>query len=160
MAFAMTFGLLLSDYLSRQVINAVFPFLKTDWGLSDSQLGALVSVVALTIGVMSVPISFVADRVGRVKSATVMALVWGAATVACGLAEDFTTMFIARALVGLGEAGYAPARRSDSCLPQRLHAIDGFVSLCGNHRVDAGRRAAAHRASGRPMAFISMGVFG
>ena len=43
--FALTFGLMLSDYLSRQVIGAVIPALKADWGLLDSQLAMLVSVV-------------------------------------------------------------------------------------------------------------------
>jgi exosortase/archaeosortase len=37
--FALTFGLLISDYMSRQVLNAVFPLLKAEWGLSDGQLG-------------------------------------------------------------------------------------------------------------------------
>ena len=37
-AFALTFGLMLSDYLSRQAMGAVFPFLKQAWGVSDSQL--------------------------------------------------------------------------------------------------------------------------
>ena len=35
--FALTFGLLLSDYMSRQVLNAVFPLLKQAWGLSDTR---------------------------------------------------------------------------------------------------------------------------
>ena len=109
-AFAMIFALMLSDYLSRQVINAVFPFLKTDWSLSDTQLGMLVSVVALTIGLTAVPISIVADRVGRVRAVTAMALVWALATIACGLAESFAALLIARALVGLGEAGYGSTR--------------------------------------------------
>ena len=47
--FALTFGLMLSDYLSRQVIGAVFPALKAEWALSDSQLGMLVSVVSLDL---------------------------------------------------------------------------------------------------------------
>jgi hypothetical protein len=50
--FALTFGLMLSDYLSRQVMGAVFPFLKVTWGVSDSQLGALVSIVALVVGLL------------------------------------------------------------------------------------------------------------
>ena len=85
-AFALVVGLMLSDYLSRQVINAVFPFLKAEWSLSDAQLGSLASIVALVVGVMTVPVALVADRVGRVRSATVMALVWGLATIGCGLA--------------------------------------------------------------------------
>ena len=39
--FALTFGLMLSDYVSRQVITPIFPFLKQDWSLTDVELGAL-----------------------------------------------------------------------------------------------------------------------
>ena len=39
--FALTFGLLISDYMARQVLNAVFPLLKAEWALSDGQLGLL-----------------------------------------------------------------------------------------------------------------------
>ncbi len=46
LVFALTFGLLLSDYMSRQVLSAVFPFLKAEWALSDSQLASLTSIVA------------------------------------------------------------------------------------------------------------------
>lgn len=107
--FALTFGLMLSDYMSRQVIGAVFPLLKLEWGVADSQLGALVSVVSLVVGVMTIPMSLIADRWGRVKSITLMAFVWCIATVACGMAKDFTQMLLARAVVGLGEAAYAAA---------------------------------------------------
>ena len=64
--FALTVGLLLSDYMSRQVLNAVFPLLKTTWNLSDTQLGSLSSVVALMVGVLTFPLSVLADRWGRV----------------------------------------------------------------------------------------------
>ncbi len=132
MAFAVTFGLMLSDYLSRQVINAVFPFLKADWGLSDSQLGSLVSVVGLTVGAMCIRIPLVADRVGRVKSATVMALVWGSATLACGLSENFTTLLIVRAFIGPGEAGYGSVGAAilAHAFPRWLHptAMGSFLA--------------------------------
>src|SRR5258707_8257690 len=102
--FALTFGLMLSDYLSRQVIGAVFPFLKADWGVSDSELGALVSVVSLVVGVLTIPMSLIADRWGRVKSITLMAFVWCLATIGCGLAASYSQLLAARAVVGLGEA--------------------------------------------------------
>ncbi len=107
--FALTFGLMLSDYLSRQVITPLFPFLKLEWSLTDTQLGALVSVVALIVGVASVPVALIADRWGRVKSITAMAALWGLATIGCGLAGGYGQMLVARALVGLGEAGYSSA---------------------------------------------------
>ena len=37
--FTLTFALLLSDYMSRQVLSSVFPFLKVEWALTDTQLG-------------------------------------------------------------------------------------------------------------------------
>jgi predicted MFS family arabinose efflux permease len=107
--FLLTLGLMLSDYMSRQVINAVFPVLKAEWSLTDSQLGLLVSLVALLVGVMSFPVALISDKFGRVKAITVMAIVWGLATIWCGLTENFLQMLLARALVGLGEAGYGGA---------------------------------------------------
>jgi predicted MFS family arabinose efflux permease len=107
--FALTFGLMLSDYLTRNVISAVFPLLKSEWALSDKQLGSLVSVVALIVGIASFPIALLADRWGRVKSITAMAAMWCAATIGCGLAQSHAQMLVARAFVGLGEAGYGSA---------------------------------------------------
>jgi sugar phosphate permease len=47
--FAMTFALMLFDYIDRQIIVSMFPHLKAEWDLSDKQLGALVSVVSITV---------------------------------------------------------------------------------------------------------------
>jgi MFS family permease len=135
--FALTYGLMLSDYLSRQVIGAVFPFLKADWGVSDSQLGALVSVVSVVVGVLTIPMSLIADRWGRVKSITLMAVIWCLATIACGLATNYSQLLLARAAVGMGEAAYAAA---------------GAALLA--HTFPVGRRAAIQGA------FQSAGLFG
>ncbi|WP_433741018.1 MFS transporter [Pseudomonas putida] len=104
--FALTFGLLISDYMSRQVLNAVFPLLKEEWALSDGQLGLLSGIVALMVGLLTFPLSLMADRFGRVKSLALMALLWSLATLGCALAQDYQHMFIARFMVGVGEAAY------------------------------------------------------
>jgi MFS family permease len=104
--FALTFGLLLSDYMSRQVLNAVFPILKAEWSLSDTQLGSLGGIVALLVGLLAFPLSMLADRWGRVKSIILMAVLWSLATLACALAQSYGHMFAARFLVGVGEAAY------------------------------------------------------
>ena len=59
--FALTFGLLISDYMSRQVLNAVFPLLKSEWSLSDGQLGLLSGIVALMVGLLTFPLSLMAS---------------------------------------------------------------------------------------------------
>ena len=105
--FALTFGLLLSDYMSRQVLNAVFPQIKAEWSLSDIQLGALSGIVSLAVGILALPLSLAADRWGRVRSVTIMAAIWSIATLLCGLSHDYFTLLSARFLVGVGEAAYS-----------------------------------------------------
>ena len=104
--FALTFGLLISDYMARQVLNAVFPLLKAEWALSDGELGFLSGVVALMVGLLTFPLSLVADRWGRVKSLVLMAIIWSVATLLCAVAVNYGQMLGARFLVGVGEAAY------------------------------------------------------
>jgi predicted MFS family arabinose efflux permease len=122
--FAVSIGLLLSDYMSRQVLNAVFPLLRQDWGLSDAQLGALSGVVAVMVGLLTFPLSLAADRFGRVRSIVAMALMWSLATMACGLATSYGQMVLARIFVGVGEAAYGSVGVAVllSVFPTRLRA--------------------------------------
>src|SRR5687768_16317012 len=104
--FALTFALLLSDYMSRQVLSAVFPFLKAEWALTDTQLGALTSVVALTVGLLAVPLSLLGDRWGRVRSIVLMAVIWSLATAGSAIAANYEQLMLARVFIGVGEAAY------------------------------------------------------
>ena len=105
-AMAMTLGLMIFDYVDRQVIVSLFPYLKAEWNLSDTQLGALVSIVSITVGLGALPVALFADRVSRVKSIAVMAVTWSLATISCMWARSYGALLAARAMVGLGEAGY------------------------------------------------------
>jgi predicted MFS family arabinose efflux permease len=105
-AFAMTIALMVVDYVDRQVIVSLFPHLKAAWGLSDKQLGALVSVVSITVALGALPVALFADRVSRVKSIVAMATLWSLATISCTWARSYGVLMAARAAVGLGEAGY------------------------------------------------------
>lgn len=106
LVFALSFGLLISDYMARQVLNAVFPLLKGEWGLSDGQLGWLSGIVALMVGLLTFPLSLLADRWGRVRSLTLMAVLWSLATLLCAYARSYPEMLVGRLLVGVGEAAY------------------------------------------------------
>jgi MFS family permease len=104
--FALSFGLLISDYMARQVLNAVGPLLKVEWSLGDAELAALSSVVALAVGLLTFPLSLLADRFGRVRSLVAMAVLWSLATLGGAWAQDYQHMLFARLLVGVGEAAY------------------------------------------------------
>jgi MFS family permease len=133
LVFALTFGLLLSDYMSRQVLNAVFPLIKAQWHLSDTQLGALSGVVSLAVGALAVPLSLLADRWGRLRSLVLMAALWSLATLGCGIANSFEQMFVARLLVGVGEAAYGSVGLAVvlSVFPVRMRATISGAFLAG-----------------------------
>ncbi|HET8745898.1 MAG TPA: MFS transporter [Ramlibacter sp.] len=124
-AYAMTIALMLMDYIDRQVIVSLFPYMKRDWHLSDSQLGSLVSVVSVTVALGALPVALFADRVSRVRSIAAMAAVWSAATLSCMFMRGYGALLAARSLVGLGEAGYGSvgAALIASHFPGRLRAV-------------------------------------
>jgi len=122
--FAVIFALMVVDYVDRQVVVSMFPHLKAQWELSDSQLGALVSIVSITVALGAVPLSLLADRWSRVKSIFLMAMVWSLATIAAAFAGSYAQLIGARSVVGLGEAAYGTvgAALLASLFPPRMRS--------------------------------------
>lgn len=133
LVFALSFGLLISDYMARQVLNAVFPLLKAEWQLSDAQLGLLSGIVAIMVGLLTFPLSLAADRWGRAKSLALMAILWSLATLFCSIAQSYEAMLLGRALVGVGEAAYGSVGIAlvISVFPQRLRATLSAAFMAG-----------------------------
>lgn len=131
--FALSFGLLISDYMARQVLNAVFPLLKAEWALSDAELGLLSGVVALMVGLLTFPLSLAADRWGRVRSLALMAALWSFATLFCAIATSYSQMLVGRVMVGVGEAAYGSVGIAVviSVFPPRLRATLSAAFMAG-----------------------------
>ena len=123
--FGILFALMVVDYVDRQVVVSMFSHLKAQWDLSDRQLGALVSVVSITVALGAVPLSLLADRWSRVKSIFLMALVWSLATISCAFATSYGQLLGARSFVGLGEAAYGTvgAAMLASLFPMRMRSM-------------------------------------
>jgi MFS family permease len=163
--FALSFGLLLSDYMSRQVLNAVFPMLKAEWLLSDAELGSLSGVVALTVGVLAFPLSLLADRWGRVRSLLIAATVWSLATLGCAVSAGYGEMMIGRLFVGIGEAAYGSVGIAVvlSVFPPVLRATLSGAFIAGGafgSVLGVSIGGAVAEAFGWRWAFGVMGVFG
>jgi MFS transporter, Spinster family, sphingosine-1-phosphate transporter len=131
-AFAMTIALMMFDYVDRQVIVSLFPHMKQDWGLSDKQLGALVSMVSVTVALGALPVALFADRNSRVRSIVVMATIWSLSTISCMFTRSYGQLLAARAMIGLGEAGYGSAGAAliASHFPARMRSalMGGFFA--------------------------------
>ncbi len=104
--FLLLFLLYLFNYVDRMVVSALLPFLKVDWGLTDTQCGWFASIVTLMMAVFVFPVSILVDRWSRRKAIAIMGVLWGIASAACALTRNFTQLVAARSFVGIGEAAY------------------------------------------------------
>ncbi|MGB6457435.1 MAG: MFS transporter [Streptosporangiaceae bacterium] len=122
--FALAFALMMFNYADRQLLVSMFPHFKKEWGLSDAQLGGLVSILSVTVAAATFPVALLVDRRSRVQSIALMGGVWSLATVSAAVTRNYGQLLGTRAAVGLGEAGYAPAAGAllSRMFPQRLRA--------------------------------------
>ena len=99
----------LFNYFDRQIIFPMFPLLRQEFHVSDFRLGLLGSVLILVHSLAVLPLGFFSDRGPRQKIMAGGVFFWSLATMLSGIVTSFRSLLTARALVGVGEAAYAPA---------------------------------------------------
>ncbi len=97
----------LLNYLDRYVVSAVLPLIKTELTLNDTALGTLATSFILSYLIFSPLAGYVGDRYTRKYLVCVSVFLWSLATIASGLARNYHELLLARAITGIGEAGYA-----------------------------------------------------
>lgn len=101
------------NFIDRQIIGILSPFIKAELGFTDAQLGWLKGFAfALLYTTVGIPLAWLADRYSRVKIVSVSLAVWSGFTALTGMAGGFTSMLLARIGVGIGEAGGSPPSHS------------------------------------------------
>ena len=94
------------NFIDRQILAILAPYIKVEMGLTDSQMGLLGGpAFAIVYSTLALPIAWLADRKSRTTIIAAALAVWSAFTALCGLATGFWTLFGARMGVGVGEAG-------------------------------------------------------
>jgi MFS family permease len=104
--FLLLFLLYLFNYVDRMVIASLFPYLKIEWGLTDTQCGWFASIVTLMMTIFVFPVSLLVDRWSRKKAIVLMGVLWGIASAAGAITRSFVQLIFARSFVGLGEAAF------------------------------------------------------
>lgn len=94
------------NYLDRYEMAAVLGPVSESLQLTKLQGGLLATVFLLSFLLTCPLFGALGDRYPRKVLLFVGALVWSLATFGSGLARDATTLFVARALVGVGEASF------------------------------------------------------
>ena len=101
------------SYMDRQILAILLEDIKADLLLTDTQLGLLSGFAfALFYATLGIPVAALADRMNRVNIISIALALWSAMTAACGLAQNFVQLLLARIGVGIGEAGSSPPSHS------------------------------------------------
>ena len=102
-------GINFLNYLDRYILPSVATKIQAEFHLTDSQVGLLGSAFLLVYAVATIPFGIWADRGVRKTVVGVGVTIWSFATLFTGLARSYAQLFIARAVLGIGEASYYPA---------------------------------------------------
>jgi MFS family permease len=101
------------NFLDRQVVTIVAPYLKADLGVSDAQIGLLFGTAfALFYAVFGLPLAKLADGWSRVRTISLGLSFWSLMTAISGMATSYAQLGAARVGVGVGEASASPASYS------------------------------------------------
>ena len=98
------------SYYDRLVMVVVGEMVKSEFALSDKQLSLLTGASFVVIyGTCGIAAGWLVDHYSRKRVMIWSLLLWSLLTAACGMANSFIQLAIARAGVGIGEAANVPA---------------------------------------------------
>lgn len=101
------------NFIDRQIVGILAPFIQADLELTNTQLGLLIGLAFATFyTVVAIPIAWLADRYNRVNILSIALATWSGFTALTGLATNFMQIGLARMGVGIGEAGGSPPSHS------------------------------------------------
>lgn len=154
------------NFLDRQLIGILAKPIQDALQITDGQLGLIGGLYfAMFYCFIAIPVGYLADRTNRVGVLSLACAVWSGATVACGLAANYTQLVVARMLVGFGEAGGVPpsyAIITDTYPPGKRGAAFGIFNMGPAIGAAAGVAfgAAIAERFGWRMPFIVVGAIG
>jgi MFS family permease len=97
------------SYVDRATLAIANPLIREDLGFSVGEMGLLLSAFLWAYAVMQMPTGALVDRLGARRLLTLGLVVWSAAQILGGIVNSFSQFFIARLLLGAGEAPQFPA---------------------------------------------------
>lgn len=120
-------------FLDRTNISFVLPFMGDDLGLTATDKGLVNGIFFVGYLILQVPAAMLAQRWNAKWTVLILMVLWGLASIACGLVETREQMLVARFILGVFEGGVQPATLVllASWFSQRERArANGFWLLC------------------------------
>jgi MFS transporter, Spinster family, sphingosine-1-phosphate transporter len=158
---AVMVGINFFNYMDRYLAASVAPAIQKELHISDAALGFLGSAFLIVYALAAIPFGLWGDRGARKTVIGVGVAIWSVATLFTGFARSFAQLFLSRAVVGIGEAGYYPAGTSlmSDYFPKdqrsRVMAIWGAGATVGIAVGYAGGGIVAEKIGWRPAFFFA-----
>ncbi|BBX39447.1 MFS transporter [Mycobacterium simiae] len=95
-------------YVDRVNIATAAPFIKSELGLTNTQLGLTLSAFALPYAFFQIFGGMIGDRFGPRIVLGIVGVVWAVSTAATGFAVGLVSLFAARLALGFGEGASFP----------------------------------------------------
>ena len=87
----------------------LFSLLVDEFSLSNTQLGLLMSVMALATFVLQIPVGLLVDRTGAKRVFVAGVLLVGAGTMLAGVGDSYAFLLVAAFIIGIGQSAFHPA---------------------------------------------------
>ncbi|NMH88360.1 MFS transporter [Flavivirga algicola] len=128
-----TFILAMIVLFDRILISVAKDPVANDLGLSDKQMGWVLSIFALGYALFQTPSGYLADKFGARKVLTAVVSLWSIFTALTGAVYNFAALIIVRFLFGVGEAGAFPsmARAVFNWIPVKERGLVHGINFSG-----------------------------
>jgi MFS family permease len=107
-AWLLGFGIMV-NYFDRANLSVALGALHSDFGISTAKFGILTSAYIWSYMLLQMPSGLLLDRFGVKLIGRVSTFLWSVASFCAALAAGLRTFFVARLLLGVGEAPTFPA---------------------------------------------------
>jgi predicted MFS family arabinose efflux permease len=154
-----------TNYGDRTAISSVFPLLRTEFGASDVELGAIGTSFLWAYALASPFAGAIADRFPRSRIIAATLAAWSLVTLVTAFASSISQILVSRVVLGIAEAAYLPAAIA---LIADYHASDTRATAIGFHTAGltfgliAGGAGAGYMGEhyGWRMSFLILGIGG
>jgi MFS family permease len=107
--FVVLFLINFLNYLDRYVLTGAANVIAKELGFGIDGIGYLASAFIVLFSLSIIPLGTLADRTKRKNVIAISVAIWSVTTALTALVGNFFQLLISRILLGIGEAGYAPA---------------------------------------------------
>jgi ACS family glucarate transporter-like MFS transporter len=129
-----TFIISLFLYIDRACISAAKEPISESLGLTDNQMGWVLSMFAIGYALFQIPGGYLADRFGPRKILAFIIFLWSLFTALTGLVKNFISLLLVRFFFGGGEAGAFPnlSRAVYSWIPLNERGLVQGINFSGS----------------------------